>query len=82
MTTFDDIALDEAMSEMNSIIDAGDDYDEIEEELYERGFIERYDDATMLIMKRLNFLEKERSKKPPKRDKIDIESLSFEDIFI
>ena len=82
MTTFDDIALDEAMSEMNNIIDSGEDYDEIEEELYERGFVESYDDATMIIMKRLSFLEQERSKNPPKRDKIDIESLSFEDIFL
>jgi len=82
MTTFDDIALDEAMSEMNNIIDSGEDYDEIEEELYERGFVESYDDATMIIMKRLSFLEQERSKNPPKRDEIDIESLSFEDIFL
>jgi len=84
MTTFDDIALDEVMSEMNNIIDTSEDYDEIEEELYERGFVESYDDATMIILKRLSFLEKEqeRSKNPPKRDEIDIESLSFEDIFL
>ena len=84
MTTWDDIAMDEAMSEMNGIIDSDMEFEEIQEELFERGFVEHYDDAATLIIKRHNFLQslQENENTPPKKhaDK-EVDELKFEDIF-
>ncbi|MDQ7067971.1 MAG: hypothetical protein Q9M40_08355 [Sulfurimonas sp.] len=81
MTTWDDIAMDEAMSEINGIIDSDMEFEEIEEELFERGFVHSYDDAGELIMRRYSFLEKleEERKNPPQE--LEVQVVKFEDIF-
>jgi len=72
MTTFEDIALDEAMNDIYTIIDSGMENEEIEDELYERGFVESYDDATILIMKRHQFLEKLQTQEKHKNEQNEV----------